>query len=71
MKLLYNTCAGHTLLPMSLQIEVCYDPADDPHSSGGFADVWKSEHLGREVAVKVLRICAKSDLQKITRVSQR
>ena len=69
--MLYKTCAGHTLLPMSLQIEVYYDPAEVPHSYGGFADVWKSEHLGREVAVKVLRRYAKSDLRKITRVSHR
>ena len=40
-----------------------------PHCHGGFADVWKSDYRGREVAVKVLRIYANSDLQKITRVS--
>jgi hypothetical protein len=34
-----------------------------------FADVWKGNYGGQEVAVKVLRIYADSDLQKITRVS--
>jgi len=69
MKLLYRTCARHSLLPGSLQIEVCYDPAAIPHSRGGFADVWKGEYQGLEVAVKVLRTDKRSDLQKIARVS--
>lgn len=32
---------------------------------GGFADVWKGEYCGREVAVKVIRTYTGSDLQKI------
>lgn len=35
---------------------------------GGFADVWKGEHLGRDVAVKVLRMYSNSDLQKVVGV---
>ena len=35
---------------------------------GGFADVWKYQHQGREVAVKVLRVYATSDLEVIIRV---
>ena len=31
--------------------------------------MWKGEHQGREVAVKVLRVCASSDFNKITMVS--
>ena len=38
---------------------------------GGFGDVWKREYEGMEVAVKVLKTYANSDLQKITRVSHR
>ena len=71
MKSLYKMCARHSLVPTSLQIELCYNPADIPHSRGGFADVWKSEYRGREVAVKVLRISTTSDLQKVTHVSRR
>ena len=35
---------------------------------GGFADVWKGEHQGRQVAVKVLRVYSTSDFEKITGV---
>jgi hypothetical protein len=67
---LYKLCAAHSLLPRSLQIEARYDLSDVPHCHGGFADVWKGNYGDREVAVKVLRIYANSDLQKITRVSR-
>lgn len=62
-------CARHSLLPRSLQIVLCYNPASAAHYRGGFADVWKSEYRGLEVAVKALRVYANSDLQKIARVS--
>ena len=71
MKSLYKICAGNTLLPGSLRIELCYDPTAVAHCRGGFADVWKGEFRGLDVAVKVLRIYATSDFQKITRVSYR
>ena len=64
-------CADHSRLPRSLQIEVHYDKSRVAHCGGGFADVWKGNHGDREVAVKVLRIYANSDLQKVTRVSHR
>ena len=41
---------------------------DTPRYQGGFAEVWKTEHEGRDVAVKVLKIYVTSDLVKITRV---
>ena len=59
------------MLPGSLKIELCYNPAGVAHCRGGFADVWKGEYHGLEVAAKVLRVYATSDLQKITRVSHR
>ena len=31
---------------------------------GGFADVWKGEHCGRDVAVKVIRTYSDRSLQK-------
>ena len=67
-KSLRKTCARHSLLPSPLQIGLCYDPASVAHYRGGFADVWKGEYCGQEVAVKVLRVYVNSDLQKITRV---
>ena len=36
---------------------------------GGFADVWKGEHLGRQVAVKVLRTYSSSETTKVAGVS--
>ena len=70
-KLLYEICARHSLVPKSLDIELSYDPVGAPRSRGGFADLWKGECRGREVGVKVLRTCAKSDLKEITHVSRR
>lgn len=68
MKLLHNMCARYTLVPRSLKIEL---PGDSPGAlmyRGGFGDVWKHRYQGREVAVKVLRIYATSDLEMIARV---
>ena len=39
-----------------------------PRYQGGFAEVWKTEHEGRDVAVKVLKVYVTSDLVKVTRV---
>jgi len=50
-------------------LELPHNLADVAHRRGGFADVLKCEHRGREVAVKVLRIYSNSNLGKITRVS--
>lgn len=69
LKLLYKTCSGHIILPRSLQIELPGIPTGDASYHGGFGDVWKCEYLGQEVAVKVLRKYANSDLNKLTRVS--
>ena len=70
MRSLYKTCAVRSLLPRSLQIEVCYNPSGVALGRGGFSDVWKGKCGDREVAVKVLRIDINSDMQKITRVSR-
>ena len=71
LKPLYRTCAGHGLLPRSLQIELVNGLTGDALYHGGFGDVWKCEHRGQQVAVKVLRIYAKDDIRKTTRVSYR
>lgn len=49
-------------------IPVCYDHTTYPLYRGGYADVWKGEHCGREVAVKVIRVYSKSNLEKVVGV---
>ena len=41
---------------------------DVPLCHDEFAEVWKGEHQGREVAVKVLRVYVTSNLVQITKV---
>lgn len=67
-KLLYKTCAGHTLLPRSLRFELPEITTRDVQYRGGSADVLKYESGGREVAVKVLRVQGFS-LEDMTNVS--
>jgi len=66
---MYRTCGRHGLLPTTLKILISYDQTSDPLYRGGFADVWKGEYRGRDVAVKILRTHSNADLQKIIGVS--
>ena len=68
-KLLYKMCGHHILLPTAMQIPISYDRKHSISYRGGFADVWKGEHCGRDVAVKVVRTYSDSNLQKILGVS--
>ena len=63
--MLYRTCGHHALLPGVLKIPICYDRTGAPLYRGGFADIWKGEHHGRDVAVKVIRTYSNSNLQRI------
>ena len=65
---LYRTCGHHALLPRSLKIPVCYDRTRTALYRGGYSDVWKGEHCGRAVAVKVIRTYSNNDLQKVVGV---
>jgi len=38
--------------------------------NGGFADVWKGQHDGKEVAVKILRVYLTSDFEQIRKVGR-
>jgi hypothetical protein len=69
LKSLYRTCGRHALLPRALKIPVCYDRTGTALYRGGFADVWKGQHYGRAVAVKVIRTYSNDNLQKIIGVS--
>ena len=64
-------CGRHALLPRGLKITVCYDQAGAVLYRGGFADVWKGEYCGRDVAVKVLRTYSNGGLQKLIDVGCR
>ena len=68
---LYRTCGRYALLPKAMGIPTCYDPTGNALYSGGYADVWKGQYLGRDVAVKVIRTFSKSDLGKVIGVSCR
>ena len=66
---LCKICERQALLPRSVKIPLCYDRTGTPLYRGGYADVWKGEHEGREVAVKILTVYVTSNLGKITQVS--
>ena len=65
---LCKICSHHALVPRSIQIPLCYDRMEAPRYQGGFAEVWKGEHEGADVAVKVLKMCRTSDLIKVRKV---
>ena len=63
-------CGRHALLPRTLRIPTSYDRTDVALYRGGWADLWKGVHFGRDVAVKALRVYSHTDLQKIVGVSR-
>jgi hypothetical protein len=69
LKSLYRTCGRCALLPKTLAIPVCCDRTGVAIYRGGFGDVWRGEHHGRDIAIKAIRTYSNSDLQKIIRVS--
>lgn len=64
---LCKICGRRGMLPRSLHIPLCYNRLDPPLYNGGYAEVWKGKHQGREVAVKVLKVYLTSDFDEITR----
>ena len=69
LKLLYRTCGMYALLPGTMRISNCCDRTGIALYRGGYADVWKGQYCGQEVAVKVIRMYSNSDLQKVLGVS--
>ncbi|KAF9643195.1 kinase-like protein [Thelephora ganbajun] len=67
LRYLYKTCGRHIILPKSLAIPLCYNPMEIPQTHGGFADVWKGQYNGREVAAKALRVSLTSNFDRIRR----
>jgi hypothetical protein len=66
---LYRICGRQALFPNSLAIPLCYNPTEAPLAHGGFADVWKGQYNGRDVAASVLRVYLTNNLRRVRRVS--
>ena len=59
-------CGHHTILPASHIITGnLFRTEEDPFTSGGFADLWKGDHDGNKVCIKVLRVSPQSRLSVI------
>ena len=71
LRYLYSICGHQALVPRSLGIPLCYDPAVDPVYRGEVADLWKGQHEGRKVAVQVLRLWPGDDAEQVRKVSCR
>ena len=69
LKVLYKLCGHHALLPSAMHITVSYDRDGGALYRGGFADVWKGDHSGQDVAVKVIRTYSDSSLRGVIGVS--
>ena len=41
----------------------------DPVAAGGFGDVYKGKYRKQEIALKVLKVYQKSDMEKLLKVS--
>lgn len=62
----------HARLPNSMIITENIDisASNQPHTSGGFADIKQGKYQGRNVAVKTLRVAMADDFGKIRKVSR-
>jgi len=69
LRTLCKLCGRHALLPTTLKTPISFERTGDALYRGGFADVWKGEYRGRDVAVKVIRIYSNSELQRVIGVS--
>ena len=65
---LCKTCSRHHVTPRSMHIPDCSEGAVEVEC-GGYANVLRSTHEGRRVAVKVIRMYITSDLDIIRSVS--
>jgi ribosomal protein L37AE/L43A len=61
---LCKTCSRHRVIPKSMHIPDCSETSVQV-ARGGFADVSQGTYQGRQVAIKVVRVCLTSDLDVI------
>ena len=69
MRTLYRICGHQGLIPTSLEVPLCYDPATTAQCHGGFGDVWKARHYSQDVAAKALRVSLSTDFKQTKKVS--
>ena len=62
-------CGHYALLPSATHITASYGRTGSVLYRGGFADVWKGEYSGLEVAVKVIRTYSDKSLKGVIGVS--
>jgi hypothetical protein len=65
---LCKTCSRHRVIPKSMHIPDCSKGAVEV-DRGGFANVSQGTYKGRRVAIKVVRVYLKDDLDVIFSVS--
>jgi hypothetical protein len=53
---LCKTCSRHRVIPKSMHIPDCSETSVQVER-GGFADVSRGTYQGRQVAIKVVRVC--------------
>ena len=70
-RLLYKICKARGVLPTTCTIQQELLHVGEFEWSGGFADVGKGEYQGLPVAIKQLRIRAKSEIDDVFKVSNR
>jgi hypothetical protein len=68
MKALVKLSKTSGLYPDCLILNHAVTCDGDPIARGSFGDVWKGKILDREVAIKVLRVYQRSDVQKLLKV---
>ena len=69
LRYLYEICGRQAMLPRSLEVPLCFDPAENPACHDGLVDMWEGQYEGRKVTAQVFRIFPGGDADKIKRVS--
>ena len=68
---LSRVCDHPALLPRSLKISLCYDPAKDPVLRNGSVGIWNGQHQGNDVIAHVIRVLPGKDTEQIGKVGSR
>ena len=66
---LCKTCSRRQMIPRSMHMDNCLNGELIKEYEGGFAKVFRGEHKGRAVAIKILRLYMNGDRDKCFKVS--